>query len=78
MARELEFDGYWEGEVFYICDCCKKRVKKRFDGEDDANDFKGQKALLKAKGWIFTKVNGRWADFCSERCRNKFIRKNTI
>lgn len=80
MARELEFDGYWEGNVCYTCDCseCRKSVKIRFDSESGAKDFKAERVILKQHGWSATKVNGNFRDFCSESCRNKFIRYNTI
>ena len=78
MARELEFDGYWEGSARYTCDCCGEIFRFRFDSEEEANDYKGQRDFLKKKGWIFTKVNGNWCDFSSETCRNKYIRNNTI
>lgn len=77
MSRDLEFDGYWEGEAVYRCDCCQKKAKFRFDS--DHIDSKRHRAILREKeGWITTKVNGVWRDFCSEDCRNKYIRKNTI
>lgn len=76
MSRELEFDGWWEGEVVYSCDCCGKRAKFRFDCEDI--DYAEQRSELRSRGWIFTMVNGRWKDFDSEKCRNKYIRDNTI
>ena len=80
MARDLEYDGYWEGNVCYSCDCrgCGKTVKMRFDSEEEAKDYAGQRELLKRQGWLSTKVNGNWHDFCSETCRNKYIRDNTI
>lgn len=77
MSKELQFDGHWEGETIYSCDCCGKKEKFRFECEDDL-DYKTMQAELRKKGWIFTKVNERWKDFCSEKCRNEFIRKNTI
>ena len=80
MARELEFDGYWEGNIRYSCDCanCKKVVKIRFDSEEGAKDYKAERDILKKQGWNTTKVNGNFRDFCSEGCRNKYIRDNTI
>lgn len=80
MGRELDFGtGYWEGDVVYSCDCCKKKVRFEFWTEDEANDTKRQRAALQRKrGWIFTKVNGEWKDFCSEKCRNQYIREKTI
>ena len=78
MARELEFDGWWEGAACYTCDCCGKNVRFRFDSEEEANDFKTQREYLKGKGWISTKVNGYFKDFCGYDCRDKYIRNNTI
>ena len=80
MARELEFDGFWEGTACYTCDCqgCKKTVRFRFDSQEEANDFKGQRDHLRKNGWIATKVDGNWHDFCCEACRNKYIRMNTL
>lgn len=80
MGRELDFGtGYWEGDVVYSCDCCKKKVRFEFWTEDEANDAKRQRAALQRKrGWIFTKVNGEWKDFCSEKCHNQYIREKTI
>ena len=65
MSRELEFDGWWEGEVVYSCDCCGKRAKFRFDCEDI--DYTAQRSELKSRGWLFTMVNVRWKDFDSEK-----------
>ena len=77
MSRELEFDGYWEGNAVYYCDTCHRHYQFRFDSEDI--DSKGHRKILREKyGWITTKVNGAWHDFCCERCRNQYIRNNTI
>lgn len=78
MARELEFDGYWEGEAIYCCDNCDSKKRFRFGSEDDC-DSKAHRTKLREKhGWITTKVNNQWKDFCSEDCRNSYIRKNTL
>lgn len=79
MAKELEFDGFWEGAACYSCDCCGATVKIRFDSGDEAKDSrKHRKTLREKRCWITTKVNGNWRDFCSEACRNKYIRTQTI
>lgn len=80
MGRELNFGtGYWEGDVVYSCDCCGKEVRFEFWTEEEEHNISGQRsALRKKRGWIFTKVNGLWRDFCSEKCRNQYIRENTI
>ena len=79
MSRELEFGyGHWEGEIEYTCDCCNKMVSFPFSCEEDAKDYDSEHRKLNNRGWIRTKVNGNWKDFCSEKCRNEYIRKNTI
>lgn len=78
MRDELEFDGFWEGATPYRCDCCGKVEKFRFDDKDEAFNSKKHRGILHEKGWITTKVNGRWVDFDSEACRNKYIRNNTF
>ena len=79
MAKELEFDGFWEGMACYSCDYCGATVKIRFDSEDEAKDSRiHRKHLREDCGWITTKVNGNWKDFCSEAHRNKYIRAQTI
>lgn len=78
--RDLNFDGYWEGEAVYECDCpgCNVHYSFPFTSEEEAKDSKKHRAELRKIGWITTKVNGDWHDFCSEACRNKYIRMNTI
>lgn len=75
--RDLEFDGYWEGDAVYYCDNpgCKVHKSFRFDSEDV--DSKGHRAELRKQGWITTKVNGEWKDFCCENCRNQYIKTQT-
>lgn len=78
MSRELQFDGYWEGEAIYSCDNhCGAEERFRFDSEDiDSKQHRAE--LREKKGWITTKVNGYWKDFCCENCRNDFIRRQTL
>ncbi|MBQ4120677.1 MAG: hypothetical protein IJD35_01545 [Clostridia bacterium] len=72
MSRELEFTGWWEGDAVYRCDHCGNEESFEFDSEDI--DSKEHRAILRReKGWITTKVNGQWKDFCCERCRNQYI-----
>ena len=71
--RDLEFSGYWEGEAVYSCDCCGKDVSFPFDSED-IDSKAHRKELRERLGWITTKVDGEWHDFCCEACRNKYIR----
>jgi len=77
MSRELEFDGYWTGDAVYSCDCpvCKNSESFPFDSEEVGS--KEHRAKLRKQGWLTTQVEGQWYDFCSESCRNKFIRANT-
>lgn len=79
MSRELDFTGWWEGYAVYTCDCpgCARTEEIKFDSEDENNSKEHRRLLRQDKGWITTKVNGRWKDFCSESCRNKYIRMKT-
>ena len=77
MSRELDFDGYWEGDIVYSCDCCNKEERYLFTSEEEARSYR-EKADLKKKGWLVTKVNNRFVDTCCESCRNKYIRMNTL
>lgn len=77
MARELDFDGFWEGDVVYTCDNCHKTQKFRFDSKEET-DYHLHKPELRELGWMSVKVNGHYGDFCCEKCRNEYIRKNTI
>lgn len=76
MSRELVFDGYWEGDAVYTCDNCGAHKKFRFDSED-VGSKKHRAHLRKKYGWCVTKIGKEWYDFCSERCRNQYIRTKT-
>lgn len=60
----------------YSCDCCGKDVSFPFDSED-IDSKAHRKELRERLGWITTKVDGEWHDFCCEACRNKYIRDTT-
>lgn len=79
MSRELDFDGYWTGDAIYSCDCpgCTAEESYRFEtSEVDSKEHRRE--LRQEKGWLTTKVDGEWKDFCCEACRNKYIRMKTI
>lgn len=79
MSKELSFDGWWEGHAEYTCDNCGKTECFPFTDEEEAKDSRShRKALRDDYGWITTKVEGQWHDFCCEACKNAWIRKNTI
>lgn len=77
MSRELDFDGFWQGHVIYSCDGpqCRSEELFRFDDEDEVYSQEYIQELRQRKGWITTKVNGQWRDFCCETCRNNYIKK---
>lgn len=72
--RELDFNGWWTGDVEYSCDTCGKVHRIEFDDEESSKDYRGQLSILRKEGWIFDKVNGNFVDFCCEACRNRYIR----
>lgn len=77
MSRELEFDGYWEGNTVFTCDCCGKTAKFRFDSQEEAFSPE-HRTILRKRGWVLIQVNGDLKNFCTESCRNKYIREQTI
>ena len=78
MIDDPRFDGWWEGVIIYSCDNCHKKLEIPFSDEEEFRDYAGHRKTLKEEGWIITKVNGRYVDTCCEKCRNEYIRKNTI
>ena len=75
--RRNAFTGWWEGDTVYMCDNCGATEEIPFSDQDEANDYKAQRAVLRDKGWQATKVKDEWKDFCCEKCRNDYIRKHT-
>lgn len=67
-------DAYGEGEIVATCDSCNKedRSETFYDNEPD---YKAYQNTLVKKGWLSTRVNHKWRDFCCEKCRNDFIKK---
>ena len=73
--KELEA-GYLEMNASKYNDSVNAIVVT-FDSEEEAFSKEHQK-VLRSEGWVATKVNDQWHDFCGERCRNKYIREQTI
>lgn len=65
---------YGEGTIVSNCDQCSSCEEYEF--EDGYPDYKSAQAELRDIGWTSTKVNGEWCDFCSEECRNQYIKDN--
>lgn len=79
MSRELEFTGWWEGDVVFTCDNCGKEVRFKFDDEESAKNVSGQRnALRRKRGWQFDRVKCHFIDACCEKCRLEYIRNNTF
>lgn len=76
MSKEIEWGQiYGEGDVVCTCDQCGHPL--RFPFEDSTPDYKRVQKQIFAMGWTSCQVNGIWRDFCSEYCRNQYIKKNT-
>lgn len=76
MSKEVEWGQiFGEGDVVCACDNCGHTL--RFPFEDSTPDFRGVQTRLFEMGWTAIKVSGVWQDFCSEYCRNQYIKKNT-
>lgn len=73
MSKEIEWsEMYGVGTIVCCCDTCS--AVEEFDFDDNYPDFEAAQRELKKLGWMPCKVNGRWYDFCSEKCRNAFIK----
>ena len=67
-------DTYGEGEIVATCETCGREERSDTFTENEV-DYKEFQSKLNSRGWISTRVNHRWKDFCCERCRNDFIKK---
>lgn len=66
---------YGCGVISCMCDNCSATEEYEFD---ECNpDYREAQEHIKSLGWLSTQVQGAWKDFCSESCRNGYIRKNT-
>lgn len=75
MSKEIEWSPFYgEGEIVCYCDQCRK--EERFDFDDNAPDYESAQKELHEIGWNTLKANGKYYDFCSERCRNKYVKEN--
>lgn len=76
MSKEVEWGQiYGEGDIVCTCDNCGHQ--ERFPFDDSSPDFKEVQSKIFAMGWTSCKVLNCWRDFCSEYCRNKYIKNNT-
>lgn len=73
--KEIEWSElYGVGEIVCTCDTCSS--EERFDFDNNYPDFRKVQDELKEIGWMPCKVNGKWHDFCCEKCRNAYIKEN--
>ena len=73
--KDLEWsDIYGEGEIVAECDCCGNTERTEFT--ENYPDYKSFQNELKEKGWMACKIHGELHEFCSEYCRNKYIKEN--
>ncbi len=73
--KEIQWSElYRVSEIVCSCDNCTN--EERFDFDDNNPDYKGVQKKLYSIGWKSCKINGKWHDFCCEKCRNDYIKKN--
>ena len=74
----MNFDGWWQGTIDISCDFCHKRhLVFNFYTESEAKDYEREKRAKKRENWITLKSNGHLFEFCSEKCRNNWIKQQT-
>lgn len=64
---------YGVGEIVCYCDKCG--AQERFLFVDNSPNFMSAQQELYNKGWDSLKIEGKWRDFCCEKCRNDYIKK---
>lgn len=75
MSKEVEWGViHGEGTIVCTCDNCGCEEEIEFDG--GRPDYREAQDEIEDLGWMSTKVNGEWYDFCCESCRNQFIKNN--
>lgn len=74
--KEVEWGKeYGCGDIVCYCDNCSATEEYEFD--DCHPDYQGAQEHIRDLGWTSTKVHDIWRDFCSEKCRNEYIKENT-
>lgn len=77
MSKEVDWGVlHGEGSILCTCDNCgaEENVADFDDGHPDYRQAQGE---IEDMGWMSTKVHGVWYDFCSESCRNNFIKNRS-
>lgn len=75
MAKQIDWSPFY-GEGDIVCECDQCSAEERFSFEDNCPDYGRVQRQLHKIGWQSLKSNGKWYDFCSEKCRNRFIKEN--
>ncbi len=74
MSKDVEWGFiHGEGEIVCTCDHCGEEERAEFL---EGPDFREAQEELKEMGWVSSRINGDWYDFCSMECRNAYIKKN--
>ena len=75
MSKEVEWgEIHGDGEIVCTCDECGEDARIEFY---DCNvDYREAQREIEKQGWMSSRINGDWYDFCSMECRNAYIKKN--
>lgn len=75
MSKDIEWGIiHGAGDIVCMCDSCFD--EERWPFEDKNIDYREAQAMLKRLGWTSCQVKGTWYDFCTEECRNDFIKQH--
>ena len=75
MSKYVEW-GVIHGEGDIVCECDHCGEEERIEFFDSVVDFRVAQKEIEEIGWLSSKVNGEWKDFCGLDCKNAFVRKN--
>ena len=73
MKEVVWSEFYGQGTVKCTCDNCSG--EESFEFEDNNPDFKSVQKELRNLGWTSCKIEGKWYDFCCDKCKDDFIKK---
>lgn len=74
MSKEISW-GIIHGDGTIECHCDNCNKEHPYDFEDGDIDFAVCQEELKDFGWKSRKIDGKWYDFCSEKCLKEFMSK---
>ena len=75
MSKEVEW-GIIHGEGDIVCSCDNCEDEERIEFCDGHPDYREAQREIEIAGWMSSRINNEWYDFCCSSCRNEFVKRN--